>query len=111
VSLLALRHRLAQLRERAAASGPWGLVWGACGLALLMVLFVLADPRGVRRLLALRAQVAQQQQANLRLQQANEALQAKVRALSHPIDPKLLEREAREQLGWVKQGELLIQFE
>lgn len=105
------RERFGRLQERISASGPAGLVWSACALSLALVLFAVADPRGVRRVLALRAQSAQQQQQNQKLAARNEALQQMVRALGPQLDPKVLEREAREQLGWVRPGELLFKFE
>ena len=111
VSLVIARERFGRLQERISASGPAGLVWGACALAAALVLFAVADPRGVRRVLALRAQSAQQQKQNQKLSAQNEALQQMVRALGPPVDLKVLEREAREQLGWVKPGELLFKFE
>ena len=111
VSLVIVRERFRRVRERISASGPAGLVWGACALAAALVLFALADPRGVRRLLALRAQAAQQEKLNGALEGQKEALGRMVRALGQPVDLKVLEREAREQLGWVKPGELLVKFE
>ena len=75
------------------------------------MLFAVADPRGVRRVLALRAQSERQEQQNQKLQAQNAALQQMARALGAPVDAKVLEREAREQLGWVKPGELLFKFE
>ena len=111
VSLVIVRERLWRLRERVSASGPAGLVWGACALAAALVLFAVADPRGVRRVLALRQQAAAQEQQNQKLRAANLQLQAQVRALGPPVDPQALEREARGQLGWVKPGELLFKFE
>ena len=111
MSLVIARERFDRLQERISAAGPAGLVWGACALAAALVLFAVADPRGVRRVLALGAQSARQEQQNQKLQTQNAALQQMVRALGAPVDPKVLEREAREQLGWVKPGELLFKFE
>ena len=111
VSLASARERLRSLLERAAGSGPAGLVWGAAAVAAALVLVSLADAGGVRRWRALQRDVERQQRANLLLGEQNSELQRTVDALGRNVDPAALERLAREQLGWVKPDEILFKFE
>ena len=50
-------------------------------------------------------------QMALLLEAENARLHRRVRALSSPIDPRVLEKEAREQLGFVRPDEVLVKFE
>ena len=106
-----LPARLRSLLERAAKSGPTGLVWCAAAVAAVLVVLSLADAGGVRRWRALRRDVERQQRANQLLLEQNAELQRTVEALSPPMDLAALERLTREQLGWVKPDEILFKFE
>ncbi|GAC1341129.1 MAG: hypothetical protein NVS2B9_14120 [Myxococcales bacterium] len=94
-----------------APRGPLALIWAAAGLSLALVLLSLADGRGVRRLSLLRADVARAEAANAALRVRNAELARTVQKLGPKVDPAALERAAREQLGFVKQDELLFKFE
>jgi cell division protein FtsB len=91
--------------------GPRALVVGAAVASLALAVCALADPRGVRLLRRLDQDIARQESANQTLREENARLQRRVRALSAPMDPRVLEKEAREQLGFVRPGEVLVKFE
>ena len=91
--------------------GPRALVAGAALASLAMAAAALLDPHGMRLLRKLDGDVARQESANAALREDNARLQRRVRALSSPIDPRVLEKEAREQLGFVRPDEVLVKFE
>jgi cell division protein FtsB len=74
----------------------FGAVLAAAGGAVL-------DPSGLRRYLALSAEVRRMERENARLAADNAALSREVRALRS--DPAALERAAREELRFVRPGE------
>ncbi len=92
-------------------SRPRALVAGAAVASLAIAAAALADPRGVRLLRRLDQDIARQEAANQALREENARLQRRVRALSAPMDPRVLEKEAREQLGFVRPDEVLVKFE
>ncbi len=92
-------------------SRPRVLVAGAAVASLAIAAAALADPRGVRLLRRLDQDMARQEAANHALREENARLQRRVRALSSPMDPRVLEKEAREQLGFVRPDEVLVKFE
>ena len=49
--------------------------------------------------------------ANQALRADNARLERRIRTLSSPIAPRVLEKEAREQLGFVRPDEVLVKFE
>jgi cell division protein FtsB len=87
------------------------LVLGAFVASLGMSAMSLADPKGLRRLERLRADIGRQEQQNRELRAENARLLKTVRELSPPLQPAALERAAREQLGFVRQDEVLFKFE
>jgi cell division protein FtsB len=91
--------------------GPRALVAGAALVSLAMAAAALLDPHGVRLLRKIDGDIARQESANAALREENARLQRRVRALSSPIDPRILEKEAREQLGFVRPDEVLVKFE
>ena len=91
--------------------GPRGLVLGAAIASLAIAAATLVDPRGVSLLRRLDQDIARQESANQALRDENARLQRRVRALSAPMDPRVLEKEEREQLGFVRPGEVLVKFE
>jgi cell division protein FtsB len=91
--------------------GPLALVAAAAAVSLAMIVAALFDARGLRLLRKLDQDVARQETANQALREQNARLQRRVRALSSPIDPRVLEKEAREQLGFVRPDEVLVKFE
>lgn|GEM_PF-903420 len=90
---------------------PVKLVLAAFTLSLSLLAASLADPRGIRRLRKLENDLARQETANRALRDENQALQRTVRLLSPPVNAQALERAAREQLGFVRQDEVLFKFE
>jgi cell division protein FtsB len=77
----------------------------AGGLSLASV----ADAKGFRRYLSLRQDVEALQERNRVLASQNEALLREINALRK--DPAALERAVREELGYVKPGELVFHLE
>lgn len=80
-----------------------GVVAGVLSLASA------ADARGFRRYLKLREDVEALQQRNQGLAAQNEALRREIQALRD--DPAALERAVREELGYVKPGEIIFHLE
>ncbi|WP_224248193.1 FtsB family cell division protein [Hyalangium gracile] len=80
-----------------------GVLAGALSLASV------ADARGFRRYLSLRQDVESLQERNRTLAEQNEALRREINALRK--DPEALERAAREELGYVKPGEIVFHLE
>ncbi len=78
-------------------------------LAGVLSLASAADARGFRRYLKLRDDVEALQQRNQSLAAQNEALRREIQALRD--DPAALERAVREELGYVKPGELVFHLE
>jgi cell division protein FtsB len=99
------------IRQRIHATGPLGLVYVAAVIALVVAVSSVADSRGISRLRLLRADCARQQAANDALREQNSALLRTIQSLGDPIDRAALERAAREQLGYVKQDEIVFKFE
>ncbi len=81
----------------------------AAVVAGVLSLASVADARGFRRYLRLRQDVEALQERNRSLAQQNEGLLREINALRK--DPAALERAAREELGYVKPGELVFHLE
>ncbi|MCP3161913.1 MULTISPECIES: FtsB family cell division protein [Myxococcus] len=81
----------------------------AVGVAGALSLLSVADAKGFRRYLSLRQDVDALQQRNSSLSEQNEALRQEIAALRK--DPAALERAVREELGYVKPGELVFHLE
>lgn len=103
--------RLLGLRERAVGQGPVLLVGASALLSALLVAASLLSPGGVPKLRALQADIARQEASNAALRRQNAGLERTARALGNPVDPKALEKAAREQLGYIRADELLFKFE
>jgi cell division protein FtsB len=78
-------------------------------LAAVLSLMSAADAQGFRRYLRLRQDVESLQTRNRGLAEQNEALRREINALRG--DPLALERSAREELGYIKPGELVFHLE
>ena len=87
------------------------LVLGALGASLCLGAMSLAGAKGLRRLERLRADIERQEQKNRELREENARLARTVRELSPPLQDSALEKAAREQLGFVRQDEVLFKFE
>lgn len=81
----------------------------AAVLAGVLSLASVADARGFRRYLALRQDVESLQERNRALSDQNEVLRREINALRK--DPTALERAVREELGYVKPGEIVFHLE
>jgi cell division protein FtsB len=80
----------------------------AC-VAALLTLVSAVDAKGFRRYLRLRQDVETIHERNRSLSAQNDALLREINALRN--DPSALERAAREELGYVKPGELVFHLE
>jgi cell division protein FtsB len=78
-------------------------------LAGVLSLASAADARGFRRYLKLRDDVEALHQRNQAIAAQNEALRREIQALRD--DPTALERAVREELGYVKPGEIVFHLE
>ncbi|TMA92035.1 MAG: septum formation initiator family protein [Deltaproteobacteria bacterium] len=87
------------------------LVLGALAASLCVSAMSLASSKGLRRMERLRADVERQEQKNRELREENARLARTVRELSPPLQDAALEKAAREQLGFVRQDEVLFKFE
>lgn len=92
-------------------SPPQRLVAGAALVSLALVGLSLADARGLTRLRKLDRDLARQEQLNQQLREENAALAKTVKLLSPPVNDAALEKAAREQLGFVRQDEVVFKFE
>ncbi|MHB1844479.1 MAG: FtsB family cell division protein [Deltaproteobacteria bacterium] len=86
---------------------PQLVVFGLVALALVVA--TLRDPRGLRRRLALREEVLGLEARNASLSRENQLLMREVDALGH--DPRYLERAIREELGYVRPGEIVLELD
>ena len=84
------------------------LSW-AVAIALGLTLLSVADSDGFRRYFRLREQQRELELRNTELAAQNAALAREIEALRK--DPRAIERAAREELGWVKPGEVLLILE
>lgn len=84
------------------------LGWAVAAAGVLAVLSAF-DAGGFRRYVALRREIAALEEKNHRLAEQNQHLSQEVEALRK--DPKALERAAREELGFIKPGELVFNLE
>lgn len=82
--------------------------WSAIVAAALVVLS-LADSGGFRRSLALRREIREMEEKNRALAERNQRLIEEIQQLRS--DPAALERAAREELGFVRPGELVFTME
>ncbi len=80
----------------------------AC-VAAILTLVSAADAKGFRRYLRLRQDVESIHERNQILTEQNEQLMREINALRN--DPAALERAAREELGYIKPGELVFHLE
>jgi cell division protein FtsB len=95
----------------AALSPQRRLVLGALFASVALASLSLIDPRGLRRLQRLEADIARQAQRNRELREENARLARTVKDLSPPVNAAALERAAREQLGFVRPDDVLFKFE
>lgn len=82
------------------------------GIAALLVATLAglsaADAHGLRRMRRLEADIRQREEKNRKLEVENARLGREIQALQG--DPRAVERAAREELGLVKEGEVVFVF-
>jgi cell division protein FtsB len=89
-----------------------GLAWPV-SLALLVLTIVtvpllLVSPQAIPRYRALRDELGRVDEKNARLEREIKELQTEIQQLRD--DPRALERLARDELGMVRDGEVVFQF-
>jgi len=99
-------------RARADRIGPWG--WRLIGAAMVAaflawVPWLVYESDGYVRLRKMRAQAEDLARGNTGLAQDNDSLRRELRRLRH--DPSALGAVARDELGLVRPGEIVIQIE
>jgi cell division protein FtsB len=86
----------------------WLLPFGLLVCVVVIVPLRMLDEQGLPRYRALRAELYHVQQNNQKMQREVRDLQQTVRHLRS--DPVAIERIARDELGMVRNGEILFQF-
>ena len=81
----------------------------AAAVSLVLALVSAVEPRGFRRHARLKAQAESLAQRNAQLRGAYLRRGREIEALRN--DPTAIERAAREELGFVKPGEIVIHLE
>lgn len=84
------------------------LMLGALILALALAGLSAADSHGLRLDRKLRQEIRQREQDNQALTEENRRLRGEIEALDG--NPRAVERAAREELGLVKDGEVVFTF-
>ena len=87
------------------------LVLIAGAVALLGLGLVLVDPRGVRQLRQLSKDLARQTAANGGLKAQTAELRRSLEMLGPGASQRALEKAIREQLGFVREDEVVFKFE
>ena len=80
-------------------------------LSILLILgfFTFFGDKGILHLLRLKKELVRIQEANTKMEGENQRLQEEVRRLQH--EKRYIEEIARKELGMVKEGEIIYQFE
>ena len=86
----------------------WLLPFGLLVLTICVVPLYILDEQGLPRYRALEAELSDVEAENGRLKREVEDLMREVDALRS--DARAIERIARDELGMVREGELIIQF-
>lgn len=86
----------------------WGLPFAILLVAIVTVPAKILDYRGLPRLRALETQLGRVRAENERIEREVHALHRQVDGLRS--DPLALERVARDELGMLREGELVFQF-
>ncbi len=89
-------------------SMAWLLPFGLLVYAMLSVPLRTLSEQGLPRYRRLSEQLVRVRRENVALQANIERLNREVKALRH--DPASIERIARDELGMIREGELLFQF-
>ena len=94
--------------EPARSRPVWGLPFAILLVAIVTVPAKILDYRGLPRLRALETQLERVRAENERIEREVHALHRTVDALR--TDPHALERVARDELGMLREGELVFRF-
>ena len=86
----------------------WLLPFALLVLAIVAVPLRILDERGLPRYRVLKAELGEVKEANARLEAEVRALAREVEGLRN--DPAAIERVARDELGMIREGELVFQF-
>ena len=86
----------------------WLVPFGLLVFTVMSVSLRILSEDGLPRYRKLRAQLVHVQEENTQLNRDIAHLEREVRGLSH--DPEAVERIARDELGLLREGELLFQF-
>ena len=86
----------------------WMLPFGLLVLSIIGVPLSILDEAGLPRYRALKAELAEVERVNERLRRDVEQLDREVEALRS--DPEAIERVARDELGMIREDEILFQF-
>lgn len=94
--------------ERFARTAAWVLPFSLLVLSIVAVPLRILDEQGLPRYRALKQELGEIEAGNDRLRRDVRALQRDVDALR--TDPQAIERIARDELGMVREGEIVFQF-
>ncbi len=94
--------------SRLARASLWSLPFGLLVLSIVSVPLSILDEQGLPRYRALREERAEIERVNDRLRRDVETLDRQVEALRQ--DPDAIERIARDELGMIREDEILFQF-
>ena len=86
----------------------WLMPFALLVLAIVAVPLRILDERGLPRYRVLKSGLGEVQEANARLEAEVRALEREVDGLRN--DPEAIERVARDELGMIRDGELVFQF-
>ena len=76
---------------------------------LVLALLTFFGDKGILHLLRLRKELVRIKETNVKMEAENEKLTEEVKRLQH--DKRYIEEIARKELGMVKEGEVIYQFE
>lgn len=94
--------------SKLARAVAWMLPFGLLVLSIVSVPLAILDEQGLPRYRALKSELAEVRRVNERMRRDVEDLQREVAALRS--DPEAIERIARDELGMVRDDEILFQF-
>ncbi|MEM7448659.1 MAG: septum formation initiator family protein [Myxococcota bacterium] len=89
-------------------SVSWLIPFGLLAMAIVSVPTLMLDDQGLPRYEALGGELREVRQVNERLRREVRALHREVQSLR--TDPAEVERIARDELGMLREGELIFQF-
>jgi cell division protein FtsL len=80
-------------------------------LSILLILsfFTFFGDKGILHLLRLKKELSRIQEMNIKIEEENRKLKEEVRRLQH--EKRYIEEIARKELGMVKEGEIIYQFD